>query len=319
LLVETWHATYDAIYGAAKVTDITNRWHSEANLTEQIRAAAEAPAGSAQWVAEEAGQIIATIAVRASSSEKLSIGRLYVLPEAQGRGLGERLMFAVLARFPAARIAELDVEPENSAAIRFYARLGFRVVRHGSACGGDQTASLSHHVLEAALPLLRPARDADAQDLFGLITLCFAEYPGCYTDPHGDLPDLVKPGHWKERRAPDGRLLGGEFFVVEDPAGRVCASIALDFPEIDANGRKSAEIHRLYVRPDCRGRGLAQRLTEEVEANARAGGASRMILWSDTRFGTAHRLYERLGYRRGMTRALGDISGSIEYFFEKTL
>ncbi len=28
LLVETWHATYDALYGAARVTEITGRWHS---------------------------------------------------------------------------------------------------------------------------------------------------------------------------------------------------------------------------------------------------------------------------------------------------
>ncbi len=32
LLVETWHATYDAIYGAAKVTEITDEWHSIASL-----------------------------------------------------------------------------------------------------------------------------------------------------------------------------------------------------------------------------------------------------------------------------------------------
>ncbi len=47
------------------------------------------------------------------------------------------------------------------------------------------------------IPNLRAAIDADAQDLFGLLTLCFAEYPGCYTDPHGDLPDLVKPATGK--------------------------------------------------------------------------------------------------------------------------
>ena len=27
-LVETWHATYDGIYGPDKVYDITTRWHS---------------------------------------------------------------------------------------------------------------------------------------------------------------------------------------------------------------------------------------------------------------------------------------------------
>lgn len=171
---------------------------------------------------------------------------------------------------------------------------------------------------------LRAAFDADAQDLFGLLTLCFAEYPGCYTDPHGDLPDLVKPGRWKERRGKmengaDGRLLGGEFLVVEDERGRVCACIALDFPRLDTDGSVVAELHRLYVRPDQRGRGLAGALVNRVEAMAREAGARRIELWSDTRFLTAHRLYERLGYARGGVRPLGDISQSVEFFFDKVL
>jgi len=63
---------------------------------------------------------------------------------------------------------------------------------------------------------LRPAADADAQDLFGLLSLCFAEYPGCFVDPHDDLPDLRAPGSSFDRR-------GGAFWVVDDERGRVCA------------------------------------------------------------------------------------------------
>lgn len=169
---------------------------------------------------------------------------------------------------------------------------------------------------------LRPARDSDAQDLFGLISLCFAEYPGCIVDPHGDLPDLVKPGHWKERRGRDGALLGGEFWVLEDEAGRIAASAALDFPErCGETGRPVAELHRLYVRPDCRRRGIAARLVAHVEAAARNETAIRIILWSDTRFEDAHRLYENLGYKRlaGEPRDLGDLSKSREYGFVKVL
>jgi putative acetyltransferase len=162
---------------------------------------------------------------------------------------------------------------------------------------------------------LRPARDEDAQDLFGLLSLCFAEYPGCFVDPHDDLPDLVRPGHWKERRTGDGRPLGGEFFVLEDARGRVSACVALDYPD-----QHTAELHRLYVRPDCRRRGIAARLIEKVEGLAREQGAGRMILWSDTRFGDAHRLYQRHGYHRlGHPRALGDVSGTTEFGFTKIL
>ncbi len=180
---------------------------------------------------------------------------------------------------------------------------------------------------------LRPARDDDAQDLFGLLSLCFAEYPGCYVDPHDDLPDLVKPGHWKARSGRDGRLLGGEFWVLEDVRGRVCACVAVDFPgklasevaagsrEANSTNSKTAELHRLYVRPDCRRQGIAARLVAHVEVVAREQSATEIVLWSDTRFADAHRLYEKCGYTRlpGPPRELGDLSQSHEYGFVKPL
>ena len=158
------------------------------------------------------------------------------------------------------------------------------------------------------LPLIRPVRDGDRQDLFGLIAICYADYPGCFVDPHDDLPDLRAPSTSYER-------VGGAFWAVEDERGRVCACVAVDFPE-----ERSAELHRLYVRPDQRGQGLGSRLVRRAEAHARSKGASRMVLWSDTRFVTAHRLYARLGYEQAEgQRQLADISQSVEYGFEKTL
>jgi putative acetyltransferase len=57
-----------------------------------------------------------------------------------------------------------------------------------------------------------------------------------------------------------------------------------------------------------------------VEEAARAAGASVVELWSDTRFADAHRLYERLGYRRGKhTRQLHDPSDTTEYFYDRRL
>ena len=40
---------------------------------------------------------------------------------------------------------------------------------------------------------LRAASNDDSQDLFGLLSLCFADYPGCFVDPHEDLTDLRSP------------------------------------------------------------------------------------------------------------------------------
>ena len=155
---------------------------------------------------------------------------------------------------------------------------------------------------------VRLATDDDAQDLFGLLSLCFADYPGCFVDPHDDLPDLLRPGASFSAK-------GGAFWVVEDARGRVCACVAVDYPEA---GR--AELHRLYVRPDERRRGLGEMLVRQAEAHAREKGARAIHFWSDTRFAAAHRLYERLGYERhGGTRELGDISNTVEYRFEKQL
>jgi putative acetyltransferase len=155
---------------------------------------------------------------------------------------------------------------------------------------------------------IRPARDEDAQDLFGLLALCFAEYPGCFVDPHDDLPDLRQPGLAFAAR-------GGVFWVVEDERGRVAACIAVDQPEPG-----TTELHRLYVRPDRRGGGIARRLIGAAEDWAREKGCTQVVLWSDTRFTGAHRLYDLLGYARtGATRALGDISQSREDGFHKDL
>ncbi len=157
-------------------------------------------------------------------------------------------------------------------------------------------------------PVIRLVRDGDAQDLYGLIAICYADYPGCFVDPHDDLPDLRAPSTSYDRT-------GGAFWAVEDERGRVCACVAVDFPESE-----TAELHRLYVRPDQRGMGLGSRLVHQAEAHARSKGAGRIVLWSDTRFVTAHRLYTRLGYVKAEgQRQLADISQSVEYGFEKRL
>ena len=154
----------------------------------------------------------------------------------------------------------------------------------------------------------RLARNEDAQDLFGLIALCFAEYPGCFVDPHDDLRDLRAAGDAFASRA-------GAWWVCEDARGRVCASAAVDLAS-----EGDAELHRLYVRPDRRRRGIGEALVGQAERFAAQAGAARLCFWSDTRFEAAHRLYSRLGFQSsGETRELGDISRTRELFFEKRL
>jgi GNAT superfamily N-acetyltransferase len=72
------------------------------------------------------------------------------------------------------------------------------------------------------------------------------------------------------------------------------------------------------VAPTHRGGGVAHRLVDMAEDFARAHGAARLRLWSDTRFDRAHRFYEKRGYvRQEGVRELHDLSNSVEYHYVK--
>jgi GNAT superfamily N-acetyltransferase len=161
---------------------------------------------------------------------------------------------------------------------------------------------------------LRPVRDTDGPDLERLIRTCWDAYPGCVLDVDAEEPWL---------RAPASALESGGALLWVLPAGGhgpdvghpLAASVALHRgPEPGV-----AELKTLYVWPGARRSGLGAALVGHAEAVARARGDRRMELWSDTRFVEAHRLYERLGYRRGPTRELHDLSRSVEFFFSRSL
>jgi len=154
---------------------------------------------------------------------------------------------------------------------------------------------------------VRLVRDDDSAALIELIGGCWAEYPGCVLDVDGEEPWLRAPA---AAYAADG----GTCWVVEED-GEVVACVGIK-PRPDG----TAELKSLYVAQRARRRGLGARLTGLVEEVAARLGMHGMVLWSDTRFGDAHRLYERLGYARtGRTRDLQDLSGTTEYEFAKPL
>ena len=121
LLVATWHATYDTIYGAERVTEITDDRHALANLQRQL--------ASPKWlrlVALFDGPIVGTANATIPAEDNIDLHQLYVSPEAQGRGIGSALLRATIAHWPYAGRVSLEVDPHNRAAIAFYHRLGFR-------------------------------------------------------------------------------------------------------------------------------------------------------------------------------------------------
>lgn len=151
---------------------------------------------------------------------------------------------------------------------------------------------------------VRDALDGDWWAVVALVAACWAEYPGCVMDAHGECPDLLAP-------ATTYRDAGGEFWVVVDECTTVVA-VAGWKPLVSG----AVELERLYVDPRWRRHGVASVLAGMVEGVASDRAAPAVELWSDTRFTAAHRFYERRGYVRGRPdRSLGDLSRTVEHHF----
>jgi GNAT superfamily N-acetyltransferase len=159
--------------------------------------------------------------------------------------------------------------------------------------------------MNAATPSIRPGRDADAAGIIALIGACWGEYPSIVFDLDAEVPELRALASYYGAQ-------GGTLWVAE--ADRCVAGMIAVVPRDGG----AWEICRLYVLAAWRGDGLAHRLLGLAEQQARASGATRLILWSDTRFERAHRFYEKRGYvRSGPIRVLADLSDTLEFGYAK--
>lgn len=131
-LVETWHATYDALYGVDEVNRITGSWHAIDVLRAQL-----AQPGDVFEVAEAGGIIAGTALAHAALNGVAKLGRLYVRPHHQGQGIGAALLASALSGIGPAERITLEVAPGNISAIRFYETHGFHRAAQAASCGGD--------------------------------------------------------------------------------------------------------------------------------------------------------------------------------------
>ena len=106
----------------------------------------------------------------------------------------------------------------------------------------------------------------------------------------------------------------GQMWVVRGEKGTVVGSVA-----VERLNDQTAEFHRLYLDAHLRGAGLGRRLLETAERWAMEQGCTRGVLWTDTSFLDAHRLYERMGYQRTGQRELNDMNQTVEYGYERVL
>jgi len=148
--------------------------------------------------------------------------------------------------------------------------------------------------------VVREATDEDGEAIAALIASVFADYDRVRF-LREEFPELdAVASHFAGR---GGRLLVAEL------DGRIVAS----FGAAMTHEPGVAEITKVYVARDMRGRGLAHRLFERTVADLRLAGTHAITLWSDTKFLDGHRFYERQGFVRGPgIRALHDASQSLE-------
>jgi len=130
---------------------------------------------------------------------------------------------------------------------------------------------------------IRRAAPADHGGVVRELAEYFA-FLGEEVDPAGLDHDVAD---WQ--REYDG--VAGVMLVVVDPAGQVVGTAGVRRLEPGVT-----ELKRMWLRPVCRGLGLARRLMDRVLEEARALGGRALRLDSEQRLAAAVRLYRSYGF-----------------------
>lgn len=252
-------------------------------------------------VALEGDVVVGTGRLVARPDRTAAIGRMAVAERARSQGVGAAVLALLERRAVERGLSSVELHAQVPAR-RFYERAGYRAVGEVYL-----EAGLEHVTMRKALPVVREVRDDDADALIALIGGCWAEYPGVELHVDAEEPWLRAPASAYRRW--DGRM-----WVVElDGDLAACCGVKPVGPGV-------VELKSMYVAARARRRGIARLFEGRVLGEAARRGATRVELWSDTRFVDAHATYASLGYARlPGERALGDLSHSREYPFAKQL
>jgi ribosomal protein S18 acetylase RimI-like enzyme len=123
VLAVTWRDTYWSFLSEAVIAKVTAKWHSPEVLAAEINRSS-----TFFGVAENSPHGIVAMITAHSRDDILSIARIYVLPQFQRQGIGQRLIEESWRVFPQTRRVQLDVEEQNSKGRSFYRKLGFEEV-----------------------------------------------------------------------------------------------------------------------------------------------------------------------------------------------
>lgn len=152
---------------------------------------------------------------------------------------------------------------------------------------------------EGVVLTVEDPRAADVRALVDLLDVeLYARYPEAVDIEPPDLAQFTTPTG---------------LFVVARVGGAVVACGAI--VRVDA---ETAEVKRMFVHPDHRGRGLARAVIAELEKRARAGGYRRLRLETGKRQPEAIALYRAVGYRETARYAPWE-NDALSVCFEKQL
>jgi putative acetyltransferase len=156
---------------------------------------------------------------------------------------------------------------------------------------------------------LNPGSDADGQGMAALIARIFDDYENCPFVSE-EFPELQAPATFYNAK-------GGKLWVVKDETTQsVAGSIAI----APTHRPGEAELFKVYVAHPWRGSGLAQTLLATALDWARASNLHSIMLWTDTRFISGHRFYEKSGFVRiPGVRALHDTAKTLEFGYHLRL
>ena len=252
-------------------------------------------------VAVEDGRTVGTGRLLVQADGTATVGRMAVAAPARGRRVGAAVLRRLEERAAELGLTAVELHAQLSAR-GFYDRAGYRPVSDVYL-----EAGIEHVTMRKDLDLVREVRDDDSPALIDLIGGCWSEYPGVELHVDAEEPWLRAPASAYAR-------WGGRMWVVEQGDAVVaCCGVR-------PAGPGAVELKSMYVSARARRRGLARRLEALVLDEARRRGATRVELWSDTRFLDAHATYAALGYQRlPGERDLHDLSHSREFGFAKEL
>lgn len=120
---------------------------------------------------------------------------------------------------------------------------------------------------------------------------------------------VLEEADWKVLRNPQESIMrpGGQIFFAMDGAHAVGTAAAIRVaPDL-------FELGKMAVSPRCQGQGLGERLGRAVVDYARAAGAAKVYLETNSRLANAIRLYQRLGFAEAPFPARSDYARADVY------